>query len=246
MRLFKGQPMWPTLVIAGLLLAGAMPLEPSPAAASVPATARQAPAAVEAPVVPQVAEGLRRLARLLASISSEAPDIIRPRDRARVTLGSLLELSASWPAESPMPYRRNVATLAATVGEALAEPSRRALPSVLEALADDLEAKLEHCQASGGKLGGAVRVLVRTRDPRQEVRDWQVLYLPKIQEASPSATPGVFPELSSPTNEQLVPGRYVLWARNPFTGQSGDRQIFKVGEGRAGLTLELPVPAARP
>lgn len=238
--------MWQTPVIAGLLLAETIALVPRTADARALAPARQATATADAQGVPQVAEGLRRLARLLESITTDAPAIVRPRDRARVTLGKLLELSTSWPAESPLPYRRNVSTLVTTLGEAIAAPALGTLPRVLEALADDLEAKLEHCVASGGKLGGAVRVLVRTRDPRQEVRDWQVLYLPKIQEASPSASPAVFPQLSSPTDERLVPGRYVIWARNPFNGQSGDRQVFKVGGGRTDLTIELPVPPARP
>jgi len=238
--------MWQTPVIAGLLLAETIALVPRAADARALAPARQATATADAQAVPQVAEGLRRLARLLESITTDAPAIVRPRDRARVTLGKLLELSTSWPAESPLPYRRSVSTLVTTLGEAIAAPALGALPRVLEALADDLEAKLEHCVASGGKLGGAVRVLVRTRDPRQEVRDWQVLYLPKIQEASPSASPAVFPQLSSPTDERLVPGRYVIWARNPFNGQSGDRQVFKVGGGRTDLTIELPVPPERP
>lgn len=236
--------MWQTPVLAGLLLAETIALVPGAGArARVPVHQAPAPAAQ---AVPQVADGLRRLAALLESITTDTPAIAQPRDRARVTLGRLLELSKAWPAESPLPYRRSVATLVTTLREAIAAPALGALPRVLEALADDLEAKLEHCVASGGKLGGAVRVLVRTRDPRQEVRDWQVLYLPKIQEASASASPAVFPQLSSPTDERLVPGRYVIWARNPFNGQSGDRQVFKVGEGRTDLTIELPVPAARP
>lgn len=238
--------MWQTPVIAVLLLAETMALTPRPADARARAPAGQPPTTAVAQDVPQVAEGLRRLARLLEAITADGPAIVGPRDRARVTLGRLLELSASWPAESPLPYRRNVATLAATLGEAVDGPSRRSLPQVLEALADDLDAKLEHCVASGGKLGGAVRVLVRTRDVRQEVRDWQVLYLPKIQEASPSASPAVFPQLSSPTDERLVPGRYVMWARNPFDGQTGERQVFKVGDGRTDLAIELPVPPPRP
>ena len=62
-------------------------------------------------------------------------------------------------------------------------PSRSA--PLLAAVADDLEAKLEHCQRSGGKLGGSVVVRVRTVQAGAEAGRWQVFYMPKILEVSP-------------------------------------------------------------
>ena len=57
--------------------------------------------------------------------------------------------------------------------------------AMLPAVADDLEAKLEHCRASGGKLGGSVVVRVRTVQAGAEAGRWQVFYMPKILEVSP-------------------------------------------------------------
>jgi hypothetical protein len=71
-----------------------------------------------------------------------------------------------------------------------------------------------------------------------------VFYMPRVFEAARSATPDLFPQLSSPTQETLVPGRYVMWARDPVTSRVGERTVVKVGEGRKELLVDLPVPAA--
>jgi hypothetical protein len=107
----------------------------------------------------------------------------------------------------------------------------------LDALSEDLEVKLEHCVLSGGKLGGSVAVTVRTVSGAEEVRNRQVLYLAKVLELSSSASPDQFPQLSSPTREMLVPGRYVMWSRDPSTNQVSERTVVKVGEGRMDLLL---------
>jgi hypothetical protein len=118
------------------------------------------------------------------------------------------------------------------------------LREALLALADDLEAKLEHCRKSGGRLGGSVLVRVRTVQAGTEAPRWQVFYMPKIFEIAPSATPDLFPQLSSPTEDLLVPGRYLMWVRNPSTNTVGERTVVKVGEGRKELIVDLPVPSA--
>ena len=86
-------------------------------------------------------------------------------------------------------------------------------------------------------------VRVRTVQAGQEARQWQVFYMPRIFEVSPTAVPDLFPQLSSPTEEALVPGRYVMWVRDPSTSKVGERTVVKVGEGKKELILELPVPA---
>jgi hypothetical protein len=68
--------------------------------------------------------------------------------------------------------------------------------------------------------------------------------MPRIFEAAGSASPDLFPQLSSPTEETLVPGRYVMWVRDPATSRVGERTVVKVGEGKKELLLDLPVPAA--
>ena len=110
----------------------------------------------------------------------------------------------------------------------------------------DLEVKLEHCTRSGGKLGGSVVVNVRTVQGGQEIRNWQVFYLPKLFDAIGGTTPDRFPKLSSPTSETLVPGRYVMWVRDTNSDRSGDRTTVKVGEGKKELLLDLSVPVSVP
>jgi hypothetical protein len=114
------------------------------------------------------------------------------------------------------------------------------------AVAEDLEIKLEHCAKSGGKLGGSVVVRVRTVQGGEESRSWQVFYMPRVFEAAANASPDLFPQLSSPTEEMLVPGRYVMWVRDPATARVGERTVVKVGEGRKELLLDLPVPSPSP
>ena len=68
--------------------------------------------------------------------------------------------------------------------------------------------------------------------------------MPRVFEAASSASPDLFPQLSSPTQETLVPGRYVMWVRDPATARLGERTVIKVGEGRKELLVDLPVPVA--
>jgi hypothetical protein len=155
-------------------------------------------------------------------------------------------LSNKWPAESPDDYRDNLAEHLAALDAALTVGDAGRLAATLEAVADDLEIKLEHCLKSGGGLGGSVNVRVRTVQGGTESRSWQVFYMPKVFEAASNASPNLFPQLSSPTDERLVPGRYVMWVRDPATARLGERTVVKVGEGRTELLLDLPVPASSP
>ena len=75
------------------------------------------------------------------------------------------------------------------------------------------------------------------------MRNWQVFYLPRVLEAVTGAAPDRFPQLSSPTRETLVPGRYVMWAKDPSSERAGEKAVVKVGEGKKELLLDLPVPA---
>ena len=163
--------------------------------------------------------------------------------RATTALSQLRALSASWPAESPEEYRANLATDVSTLDAALRTGGSASLAATVQSVAEDLEVKLEHCTRSGGKLGGAVAVRVRTLQGSSEVKAWQVFYMPKVLEAAENASPDLFPQLSSPTEEALVPGRYVMWVRDPITSTLGERTVVKVGEGKKDLLLELPVPA---
>jgi hypothetical protein len=200
-------------------------------------------AASSSPRAPSVTASLQSFDALLAKAAPSTGPGRAAHKRAATALAGLRSLSAAWPAQSPEDYRVNLAADATALSSALARGDQQVLRQSLEAVADDLEAKLEHCQKSGGKLGGSVLVRVRTVQSGEEAGKWQVFYMPRIFEVSPNAVPDLFPQLSSPTEEMIVPGRYLMWVRNPATSKIGERTVVKVGEGRKELVVDLPVPA---
>jgi hypothetical protein len=200
--------------------------------------AAETPTARAASEAPPVSSSLRALQASLARIAPESDPQRAAHRRAGAALARLQELAAQWPADSPDDYRASLADHGRTLDAA----DRGRLADTLQALAEDLEVKLEHCLASGGRLGGSVTVRVRTVQNARETGSWQVFYMPKVFEASATASPDLFPQLSSPTEETLVPGRYLMWLRNPATGIVGERTVVKVGEGRQELVVDLAVP----
>ena len=193
---------------------------------------------------PQVKASLSTLAATLARIPPASALLRTAQQRANAALLQLVALSAKWPANSPDDYRDNLAGLVAALEEALKAGELERLTATVQSVAEDLEIKLDHCTKSGGTLGGSVIVRVRTVEGGEERKSWQVFYMPRIFEAATSASPDLFPQLSSPTEETLVPGRYVMWVRDPATARLGERTVVRVGEGSKELLLDLPVPAA--
>ena len=114
--------------------------------------------------------------------------------------------------------------------------------SILQAAADDLHIKADHCRKSGVGLGGMVTVVIRTRDGDREQRNLQVLYMPKLMEAVKGAQPDQFPKFSSPTSHLLPPGRYLMWTREPQSNMMGARTIVRIGDGSKTAEWDLPVP----
>ena len=114
--------------------------------------------------------------------------------------------------------------------------------SALQAAADDLHIKAEHCRKSGAGLGGMVTVVIRTRHGDREQRNLQVLYMPKLMEVVKDAQPEQFPKLSSPTSHALPPGRYLMWTREPQSNMMGARTIVRIGDGNKTAAWDLPVP----
>jgi ankyrin repeat protein len=206
-----------------------------------PAPESRRPVSRPPPAIPDL---LRAIDTMLAKAVPVAGDAREAHRRALSALSELRTLSANWPADSPEDYRDSLEAQATTLGAAIERNDAGVLREALAAVADDLEAKLEHCRKSGGRLGGSVLVRVRTVQAGSEASQWQVFYMPKIFEVAPSASPDLFPQLSSPTDDLLVPGRYLMWVRNPATNAVGERTVVKVGEGRKELIVDLPVPAA--
>jgi len=195
---------------------------------------------------PQVKASLRTLAALLVKVPLRSNAVRTARNRATAAVTHLEALSAHWPAESPEDYRDNLAGEIAALDATIAKGDPNALTAMMTAIAEDLEAKLEHCSLSGGALGGSVSVRVRTLQGGAEIKSWQVFYMPRVFEAAANPSPDLFPQLSSPTEDVLVPGRYVMWVRDPASGRVGERTTLKIGEGKKTIALDLPVPATPP
>ena len=206
---------------------------------------RDAPRRTAAAQPPQVRASLDALAANLSRISSPSPRIRSVLRRATLALSQLQKLSAQWPAVSPEDYRDNLSGEVQALEAALTtNPStadRRSplgtssvetIAATIESVAEDLEVKLEHCNRSGGKLGGSVTVRVRTIQGSNEIRSWQVFYMPRVFEAAANASPDLFPQLSSPTEDTLVPGRYVMWVRDPASARVGERTVSRSARGR--------------
>ena len=154
-----------------------------------------------------------------------------------------IEAAATWltrraetsnPADVSHEYLRSLQQLAE-----LMRTDRRS--EVMDDVADELEAKVEHCRLLDIGMGGSVLLHVNTRRGPQTVGDWQVLYLLKVYEHAKGAAPAVFPSLSTPTRAALEPGRYWLWARDPSTGRTSERALVRV-LGRTELQVDLPIP----
>jgi hypothetical protein len=114
-------------------------------------------------------------------------------------------------------------------------------PLVIEDIAEDLAAKVEHCRALGIGMGGSVRVRVNTRRGSQVINNWQVFSLLKFYERAGTGSALAFPTLSAPAETRLDPGRYWLWARDPATGRISERSLLKIS-GKQEFSIDLPVP----
>jgi hypothetical protein len=112
--------------------------------------------------------------------------------------------------------------------------------SILGDVADELDAKVEHCRQLGIGMGGSIDVAVNTRQGGVAVGSWQVFYLLKIYEYVKDASANTFPRLSTPTEARLDPGRYWLWARDPATGRTSQRALVRI-VGQTRLQVDLPV-----
>lgn len=247
--------MWVVPLLAALA-AGAGHVPAVMPSAVMPVTAlATAPQPSPETAAPPIGDSLRRLAAALGATDGRLPRrmaewpqrLRQAHERTMAALTVLIGLSNNWPRDTPEDYRRQLAATAGLVDRAIrnADGAPR-LETLIEPLADDLETKLGHCQASGGRLGGLVTVQVRTVRGAREDAAWQVLVLPRIFEDAPGAAPTPFPKLSSPTASRVVPGRYLLWARDPVNGRASERLVLVVGNGQTGLDVDLPVPSATP
>jgi hypothetical protein len=85
--------------------------------------------------------------------------------------------------------------------------------------------------------------VVTKRNGVDEVKGLAVLYIEKFFEADPNARPHEFRRFSSPAVDDLVPGRYVVWAKETGpSGRSGARKEVRIGNGRPSDPVEVLTP----
>jgi len=108
-------------------------------------------------------------------------------------------------------------------------------------IADDLDSKREFCLRNNVGMGGSVTVDVHTQNAAGEVSKWQVYYLLKIYEHAPNVPAGAFRRWSSPASEMLGPGRYLIWAQDPFTRKTSEKKLVEL-KGAPNVVVDLPVP----
>lgn len=112
--------------------------------------------------------------------------------------------------------------------------------AAVDDVARDLEAKVEHCRRLKIGMGGTVILRVNTRRDGVDVRNLEVQYIPKFFEFVKGATATSFPGASSPVEKPVAPGRYVLWAVSPSTGErSALRRVDVFGQPE--IVVDLPV-----
>ena len=121
-------------------------------------------------------------------------------------------------------------------------PNDAARRDLLPPIENDLEDKVAYCRKHG--LSSTSRVTVVTkRGAVAEVSGLEVLFLEKFLENDPRAVPRQFRGFSSPATDELVPGRYVIWAREPAPSRKeGQRKESRVSVQGPASPIEVLAP----
>jgi hypothetical protein len=189
---------------------------------------------------PPLGQSLQAISRLMARVPNASVSVNFAEFKVRLATSKLQELAATWPAEPPVEYRANVSRQALALEQSLGAGNVETLTKVLEAVASDLNVKLEHAQKGGPP---AVMLHVRMTMPGQDAGNSQVLYRIQSLDAAGDKAEERLLQAAGPAPATFVPGRYVIWARDSRTGAVGEPKPMTVGEGLPDVALELPGPA---
>jgi hypothetical protein len=119
---------------------------------------------------------------------------------------------------------------------------KKALRLLLEAIRDDLAEKVAYCRQHGLAATRQVKVVTK-RDGTTEIKGLEVLYLEKFFASDAKAKPLQFRGFSSPAVDELAPGRYLFWAKEPgVAGKNGERKEARVGVTSTSDAIEVLVP----
>ena len=196
-----------------------------------------------------LAQGQNEKTQLQAALSDlftvtaalEASDRLRPTARRAVmSVTWLRERANGWAPrtfDEGREMRESIERMSRVLRRSANDDARVEL---LQAIADDLEDKVEYCRSEG--LAGRRKVTVLTkRDGVVEVKGLEVYYIEKFLEKDPGAKPHQFRGFSSPAVDDLVPGRYVFWSRQPGpSGLTGARKEVRVTVGNQPIEVHTP------
>jgi len=114
---------------------------------------------------------------------------------------------------------------------------------VFAGVVDDITAKTEYANSTAMNVFSAVKVTVRTLDGVLEKKGCRVFYVP-VAWVNDLKKHSEFANDSSPTTEEMWPGRYYMWTK--LENRLGDKKVVVIGtNGKLEQSLDLPIPLAR-
>lgn len=124
-----------------------------------------------------------------------------------------------------------------------AQLSGNGLAATLMAIREDITTKFEHCRRKGLAVPQHV-VVITKKDGLHEVKGLRVQYIEKFFASDPNGKPYEFRKFSSPAEDDMVPGTYVIWAQETSGGssKSGPRKEARVGTGFSRGPIEVLAP----
>lgn len=221
---------------------GVAELSSVPQAASVDAAQADtwaSGAARELTPPPQIGVSLRALQPLIDRVPGSTPGLRSAKQRAMTALHTLISLSATWPAQSPVAYRLDLAEAVTVLEGAVASSESSQLERAIQVVADDLEIKREHSRMSGGRLGALVDVRVRALRGADEVLGLGLFCVSAITQLLESGSRERPPQSTAERQALLAPGRYVIWLKDATEHVVVEPTLIKVGEGRKQLQLDV-------
>jgi hypothetical protein len=188
-----------------------------------------------AQVSPRAVSLTTALTELRSSVNALPPDLQSQRLRvAAQWLAERPSVASFTPSDVSAEYARSLQFAAELLKQ---QPSRE----VVEDVTAELEAKVEHCRKLGIGMGGLVTLSVNTVRRGEPVKYWRVQALLKLYERLKNSEPRTFLRVSTPTEMELEPGRYWVWALDPTTGKRSER-VLVVVTGQKKLEFDLTIP----
>jgi hypothetical protein len=201
----------------------------------------------------QVRESISQQARIIDAITemmqhtqrlrSGDPNFADPASEADRHLRWLLNNAKRWVPASAVEgsaLRESLERMTAAIAHV--PDDRTTATLLLEAIRDDLAEKVAYCRQHGLAATRLVRVVTK-RNATTEIKGMEVLYLEKFFASDAKAKPLQFRGFSSPAVDELAPGRYLFWAKEPGAGgRNGERKEARVGVTSTSDAIEVLVP----